>query len=58
MAGMNMASLTENTPDDYYTAQTNKLLRGFDQMTLRYRKALASHFGGEPLDETVREARN
>jgi len=52
-----MTSLTENVLNNYYTAQTNKLLRDFDKMAKRCRKVLASHLGGEAPDEIIREAR-
>jgi hypothetical protein len=54
---MNLASLTENVPDDYLAAHADKLLRGFDKMARRHRRVLAFHMGSEAPDEAIREAR-
>jgi hypothetical protein len=54
--GVNMTSLIEKGPNNYYTAQTNKLLRDFDKMAKRYRKVFVSHLGGGVSDDIIREA--
>ena len=52
-----MTFLTENVPNDYYTAQTGKLLRDFDKMAKRCCRVLPSHLGGKASDEIIQEAR-
>ncbi|MCK4451872.1 MAG: L-2-amino-thiazoline-4-carboxylic acid hydrolase [Anaerolineae bacterium] len=52
-----MTSLTENVPNNYYTAQTNKLLKDFDKVAKHYRNVLKSHLGDEAPDEIIRETR-
>lgn len=58
--GVNMTSLIEKGPNNYYTAQTNKLLRDFDKMAKRYRKVFVSHLGGVecPMILSERLAKN
>jgi hypothetical protein len=49
--------MTENEPNDYYTAQISKLLKAFDRRAKRYRKVLASHAENGAPEGVIREAR-